>query len=98
MAKQRNSYFFALRVAVLLFLLGGALIAYRYVERIGGPEQLIPELLRVHQEREAREDADLAVFVGNAVAALESTSATSNRQRISAAHELAEEGLARRKT
>ena len=98
MAGKRKSLFFVLRLAVLLPLLGLAVFAYRYVDGIGGPAQLIPELLRVHQERETTERGDLARLVVGAITTLDNFDAATDGQRIAAARKLAEEGLARRKT
>lgn len=95
---KRNNLFFVLRVAVLLSLLGLAVFAYRYVEGIGGPAQLVPEMFRVHEERETNERRGLAVVVNAAITTLDVFDAATVEQRIAAARKLADEGLVRRKT
>ncbi len=98
MAAKRNKVFFALRVVILMSLLGLAVIGYRNVQELGGPTQLIPELFRTHLEREAREQGELAVLVSGAIETLDAFDAAPVERRIAAARQLAEEGLARRKT
>jgi HEAT repeat protein len=98
LAGKRINFFFVLRVTVLLSMLGLAVVAYRYVDGIGAPTELIPELLRVHDEREAGEQRDLDTLVGGALETLDALELVPVERRIAAARELAEEGLARRKT
>jgi HEAT repeat protein len=95
-AGSGKSIFFWLRVAVLVSLLGLAVVTWRYVDELGGPEKLIPELLRVHTAREARDAEAVAARIDEAIATLGSTSSAS--RRIDAARALAEMGLARRKS
>ncbi len=98
MAGKRGNLFFMFRVAVLLSLLGFAVFAYRYVEELGGPTELIPELLRVHEERQNSEQANLATLVAGAIKTIDNMDAMPVERQIKAARALAEEGLARRKT
>ena len=57
MAKSRYNFWFALRMTVLLSMLVLAVLGWRFVDKLGGPAQIIPELLRVHLEREAASEA-----------------------------------------
>ncbi len=98
LASKRITFFFVVRVAVLLSMLGLAFFAYRYVDELGGPAELIPELLRVHQERTTREQGDLTALVTGAISSIDAIEAMPVERQIKAARELAEEGLARRKT
>lgn len=83
---------------MLLSMLGLTFLAYRYVEGIGGPAELIPELLRVHQDREASEQESLSAKINEAIAVIDTRQAAPVERQIKAARVLAEEGLARRKT
>ena len=97
MAKSRYNLWFALRVTILLSLLVLAVMGWRFVEKLGGPTQIIPELLSVHLEREASSSEATQTTINAAVGTLASRE-LSIAARVNAAAALAEIALKRKKS
>lgn len=97
MAKSRYNLWFALRVTILLALLVLAVLGWRFVEKLGGPTQIIPELLSAHREREAASDNATQTRIKIAVETLASRE-TSLSARVDAVEVLAEIALERKKS
>ena len=97
MAKSRYNFWFALRMTVLLSMLVLAVLGWRFVDKLGGPAQIIPELLRVHLEREAASEAAPQARI---VAAAETLAGRQQplQARVEAARELARIALERKKS
>ncbi len=97
MAASRKNLFFAIRVTILLLLLVLAALGWHFVRDLGGPTQIIPELLRVHLERESA-SADAAQARINAAIAVLSAREQGVDAKVAAARKLAETGLERKKS
>lgn len=95
MAESRYNLWFALRIAMLLSLLVLAVMAWRFVEELGGPARIIPELLIEHKEREAASSDAMQAQIKAAVETLSGVT-SSMRARVSATSELAEIALQRK--
>ena len=98
LARRPYTVFFYLRLTVLLSLLGLSVVGWRFVQQLGGPTQIIPELLRTHVQREEDSASALEARVAADILALQPSFTNTLGNRISAARSLAEEGLARKKT
>ena len=88
---------FALRVTILLSLLVLAVMGWRFVEKLGGPTQIIPELLSVHLEREASSSEATQTTINSAVETLASRESSLSAQ-VDAAEALAAIALERKKS
>ncbi len=97
MAKSRYNLWFALRVTMLLSLLVLAVMGWRFVEKLGGPTQIIPELLSVHLEREASSSEATQTTINTAVETLASRE-PSMSARVDAVEALAAIALERKKS
>lgn len=96
MAKSRYNFWFALRVTMLLSLLVLAVLGWRFVEKLGGPTQIIPELLIEHNEREAASSDAMQARITTAIETL-SGPLSLMQARVAAASNLAEIALERKK-
>jgi HEAT repeat protein len=96
-AAKPHNRLFAFRVMLLLTLLALAIIGWRFVQNLGGPTEIIPELLSVHTERETAGNEAIQARIDTAVATL-ANRRLALRGRIDAAADLAEIGLERKKS
>ena len=88
---------FALRVTILLSLLVLAVMGWHFVEKLGGPTQIIPELLSVHLEREASSSEATQTTINTAIGTLASREASISAL-VDAAEALAAIALERKKS
>ena len=92
------SGWFALRLGLLIAALIAAVIGWYFVERLGGPTRVIPELVNLHLRREAAGAASRAARITRDIQRLNADDEHRSGARVAAARRLAQEGLARRKS
>ncbi len=97
MATRSYNLFFVIRLTLLLVMLVLAILGWRFVQNLGGPTQIIPELLRVHLEREATSSEAEQARIRDAIEAL-SRRETFLAGKLNAVRTIAEIGLERKKS